>query len=142
MRPLAVLLLAAVLGLTVGCGPREPSGGAQEARGRIAASGSTALLPLVKTAAEEFQRLHPGLTVDVTGGGSFVGLQQVAEGTVHIGMSDVPAPADDPVYRNLKPHVVAGAPIVFVVHPGVPVESLTREQLAGILTGRIGNWKE
>jgi len=141
-RLIAMLLFGTVLVLLAGCGPREPSGGASQLKGRITASGSTALLPLVKTAAEEFQRLHPGVTVEVTGGGSFVGLKQVAEGTVHIGMSDVPAPADDPLYRGLKPHVVAGAPVVFIVHPGVPVDSLTREQLAGILTGKFTNWKQ
>ncbi|MDP3043848.1 MAG: phosphate ABC transporter substrate-binding protein [Eubacteriales bacterium] len=104
--------------------------------------GSTALLPLVRTAADMFMEIHPEITVNVSGGGSFTGLAQVASGYISIGTSDVPAPPDDPFYTDLVEHVIAIAPFVIIVHNDVQVDNLTHEQLVGIFTGRITNWQE
>lgn len=114
-----------------------PAGG--QLSGKITASGSTALLPLVKQAANEFQKLHPNLTIDVSGGGSGTGLKQVSEGTVNIGNSDVEAGNEFP---GLVDHQVAIAPFVLIVNNSVTVDNLTKEQAGKIFTGQIKNWKE
>ena len=57
----AALLLAFSLG-----GPALPA----FADTSITAAGSTALLPLVKEAADEYQRAHPDVKISVSGGGS------------------------------------------------------------------------
>ncbi len=62
--------------------------------GTVSASGSTALLPLLKPAQEEFQKLHDKVNINIAGGGSFTGMNQVAEGSVQIGNSDVNLPND------------------------------------------------
>jgi len=94
---------------------------------------------LVKQAANEFQKLHPNLTIDVSGGGSGTGLKQVSEGTVNIGNSDVEAGDDFP---GLVDHQVAIAPFVLIVNNSVTVDNLTKEQAGKIFTGQIKNWKE
>lgn len=131
MRKILIVLIGVVLPLTTGCWDKP-----------VTAVGSTAMLPLVKMAADQFMTAHPEITVNVSGGGSFTGLSQVASGYVDIGNSDVPAPADDPVYAGLVEHVVAFAPFAIIAHPGVDVDDLSHNQLVGILTGEITNWRE
>lgn len=137
------MILALVLAVVaVGCGVNK---GTQEeeqaARLKITVSGSTALLPLVSQAKTNYEKVNPGITVNVTGGGSFTGLQQVAEGVVDIGNSDVLL---TPEYENrgLIDHLVAVAPFVIITHPDVKVDSLSSEQLIDIFTGKITDWKE
>lgn len=113
----------------------------KELQGTVTAVGSTALLPLVKQAAAEFMAKYPKVTINVSGGGSFTGLSQVAAGAADIGNSDVFA-TDDLKNKNLVDHQVAIAPFLIVTHPKVTVDSLTQEQLIGIFTGKITNWKE
>lgn len=111
---------------------------AADLSGNVTASGSSALLPIVKQAADEFMKKNPGVTVQVSAGGSGAGLQQVKDGVVNIGNSDVFAEDNS----GLTDHQVAIAPFLFVVNPDVKVTSLTKEQLIGIYTGRVKNWKE
>jgi phosphate transport system substrate-binding protein len=43
---------------------------------------------------------------------------------------------------EIKSHKVGQEPVLFVVHPSNPVTSLTADQLKGILTGKITQWKD
>ena len=135
---LAILLLAALV--LSGCGSRPKADPNDPLAGTITASGSTALLPLASLAAEIFMEEHLNVTVNVSGGGSYNGLQQVASGAVHIGNSDVPATGE--LAEGLVEHKVAIAPFLIIVHPENPVEGLTIEQLAAILRGELTNWRE
>lgn len=58
-----------------------------ELSGEIAISGAFALYPLVVKWAEEFQKLHPKVIVDVTAGGTGKGVTDVLSETVDIGMA-------------------------------------------------------
>ncbi|MCL6559624.1 MAG: phosphate ABC transporter substrate-binding protein [Firmicutes bacterium] len=142
MRRFLVLLL--VLGMvTGGCGGERNARGTQEgAAGKVTVMGSTALLPMAKDAAARFMAANQKVTVNVSGGGSFTGLQQVAAGAVDIGISDIEPPAGDPAYRGLVDHVVAVAPFLLITHPEVGVDNLTKEEAVGVFTGRIKNWRE
>ena len=139
----ALTLSAAIL---AGCGGASDKQAAStsastELSGKIAASGSTALLPLLKPAQEEFQKAHGKVTVNIAGGGSFTGMNQVAEGSVQIGNSDVELPGE---YKDkgLVDHKVVVEPFVFITNKDNKVDNLTKDQVVGILTGKIQNWKE
>lgn len=112
-----------------------------ELSGTVTASGSSALLPLVKQAAQEFMEKNPKVTVNVTAGGSGTGLKNVADGTSDIGNSDIEA---GPEYKDkgLVDHVVAIAPFALIVNKDVNVDNVTKQQAADIFTGKITNWKE
>ena len=103
----------------------------------ITAAGSTALLPFVKAAADEYQTLHPEVQISVTGGGSGVGITQVAAKAIDLGDSDIPAAG----HPELLDHRVAVVGFAVVVNPGVGVAALTRRQVQGIFSGEITNWK-
>ena len=139
----ALALSAAML--ITGCGGGQSassgSGAATELSGKVSASGSTALLPLLKPAQEEFQNKNAKVTVNVAGGGSFTGMNQVAEGSVDIGNSDVNLP-DEYKDKGLVDHKVVVEPFVFIVDKANKVDNLTNDQVVGILTCKITNWKE
>ncbi|MCY7411388.1 MAG: extracellular solute-binding protein [Chitinophagales bacterium] len=54
--------------------------------GKISLSGAYALYPMAVKWAEEFQKLHPGVKIDVQGGGAGKGMTDVLSGTVSLGM--------------------------------------------------------
>ena len=141
---MGTLLVSASM-LLAGCGgggsQQAASSGGEKISGKISASGSTALLPLLKSAQEAFQDKYKDVTVNVAGGGSFTGMNQVAEGSVDIGDSDVNLP-DEYKDKGLVDHKVVVEPFVFIVDKANKVDNLTKNQVIGILTGKITNWKE
>lgn len=141
---MSALMISAAMVFT-GCGGSQSTSGSAGAdhaiSGKISASGSTALLPLLKPAQEEFQNQHEKVTVNVAGGGSFTGMNQVAEGSVDIGNSDVNLP-DEYKDKGLIDHKVVVEPFVFIVDKANKVDNLTKQQVVDILTGKITNWKD
>ena len=121
------------------------SGGSSS--GQLTIAGSSALLPLIQEAANEFQKMHPEVQITVTAGGSGAGRSQVCGGQVDIGNSDVPLSADEktkldcPDAVETAVAIQAFAPVANKQGPG-SVTSLTKEQLVGIFTGQITNWQE
>src|SRR5690349_1187936 len=57
--------------------------------GKLTLAGSSALLPLMQAAAQQFQTKNPGAQITVTAGGSGAGRTQVCQGKLDIGDSDV-----------------------------------------------------
>lgn len=105
--------------------------------GTITIAGSTALLPLVKEAAGDYQRAHPAVKITVSGGGSATGLTQVAAGAVTIGDSDIRA-----TEPGLEDHRVAVVAFAVAGNPANGVKSLTKEQLRDVFAGKVANWKQ
>jgi phosphate transport system substrate-binding protein len=104
----------------------------------ISIAGSTALLPLVKDAAGEYQDAHKDVKISVSGGGSGTGINQVAAKAVDIGDSDITAPQHPELHDNR----VAVVGFAVVTHPAVNVKSLSKQQLRDIFSGKVANWKE
>lgn len=147
MKKTIGLALTMMVGMSLmaGCGGNEKKAAAPKAgakvEGKVTASGSSALLPLLKVGQEEFYKKHDKVTVNISGGGSFTGQKQAASGAVNIGNSDVPLAADLKD-KGMVDTSLVGIPFVFVTNKDVSVDSLTNQQLVDILTGKIKNWKE
>lgn len=114
--------------------------------GSLTAAGSSALLPLVEDAAKSFQEKNDKVSISVSGGGSGAGLKQVSEGAIDIGNSDVAAAEklDEAQAKELVDHKVCVITMAPVVNKAVAekVDNLTKDQMIGVFTGKIKNWKE
>jgi phosphate transport system substrate-binding protein len=155
LRLLAVPAIAGLALVACGSDNNNGTGGAPSASatptgtptpapcvaGSITASGSTALQPLVKKAADLYQAKCAGATITVSGGGSSTGLSNVASGVSDIGDSDVPvsnAKSVDPT--TVKDNQVAVAVFAIIANPGAGVTGVTTAQAQGIFAGTITNW--
>ncbi|HEX2937632.1 MAG TPA: phosphate ABC transporter substrate-binding protein [Ruminiclostridium sp.] len=112
--------------------------------GSLTLDGSSALQPLAQAAADNLKKDNPNLSITVNAGGSGKGLTDVYNKTVDIGNSDVEASEklSSDKATQLVDHKVCIIGIATVVNPDVKVDSLTKDQLIGIFTGKIKNWKE
>lgn len=115
--------------------------------GSIQVKGSTTVLPLMQKAAEAFMKANPGLSISISGGGSSNGAKALIDGTTDIAMmsrdmksSEIQKATDNG--RKPEQFIVALDCIVPVVNPDNPVSKLTKEQLFGIYTGKLTNWKD
>jgi phosphate transport system substrate-binding protein len=113
--------------------------GSTKLSGTVRISGSSTMRPMATVLASEFQKLHPGVTVSVQGGGSGQGLKDVKEGRSEIGMVSRALTAEE---RDWLPFVIARDGIAVVIHADNPVAALSNEQVAGIYTRKIANWRE
>jgi len=114
--------------------------------GAISASGSSALYPLVSMAATQFKKDNPGVSMNVTAGGSGTGLNNVLSGTVDIGNSDVYAEeklsAGDAAKLTDHKVCIIGVSVIVNSDVGGMLKSLSKDQLKGIFGGQIKNWKD
>lgn len=138
---MGVGLLSVGLLILAGCGGDGSKQSQTQLEGQVTASGSTALLPLLKIGQEEFQKENAKVTINISGGGSFTGQNQVSSGAVDIGNSDVPLQASLEG-KGLVEHKLVGIPFVFITNKNVDVNNLSSDEVIGILTGKIKNWKE
>jgi phosphate transport system substrate-binding protein len=109
--------------------------------------GSDTMLPLTQKLAEQFMKANNDKKVTVNGGGSGVGLSALVENTTDIAMASRRIKFSEKqkmqeTGRTSKEVIVAYDALAVVVNPANKVTNLTREQLEGIFTGKITNWKQ
>lgn len=109
--------------------------------------GSDTVLPLSQKEAENYMKKNPSATITVTGGGSGVGISALLAGTTDIAQASRKIKFDEKQKlqadgKSIKEVIVAYDALAVVVHPSNKISKLTREQLEGIFTGKIKNWKE
>lgn len=120
---------------------------AQNSGKTLQIKGSDTMVNLGQAWAEEFMRLHPEVSIAVTGGGSGTGIAAIISGTCDLAQSsrditDEEKAKAEKSGSTVVETIVAYDGIAVVVHPSNPVSKLTLEQLGDIFTGKITNWKE
>lgn len=149
-KMMALALASTALIAAAGCGgnsePAKSGASGAKVTGQVTSSGSSALLPLVKDAAAKFKSKNPEVSLTLNAGGSGTGLKQVAEGSVNIGNSDVPAEKKLPAEKakGLVDHKVCTMTVAAIINKDIAdkVKSLTSQQLQDVFTAKVTNWKE
>lgn len=139
------VLLLLLLALSAGCSGSWLA--RHKNRSVISIKGSDTVLPLVQREAEIYMLQDSVPSLEVTGGGSGVGIKALLESTTDIAMSSRALSTDEKISFKAAQIDIVQQPIAYdalavVVHPSNPVKQLTREQIERIYTGRITNWKE
>jgi phosphate transport system substrate-binding protein len=136
MKPYTILLGAALLAALTA-----------PAKATVSLKGSDTILPLAQALAEEYQAIHKNSEISVTGGGSGVGLTALINGNTDI--ADASRPIQPKEYDQAKakgflPKAtrVAKDGICVILNKAMGVHTLTMQQIGGIYSGRINNWKE
>ncbi|MCL0085654.1 phosphate ABC transporter substrate-binding protein [Thermodesulfovibrionales bacterium] len=114
---------------------------------RLVVAGSTTVLPIVSEASAPFMERHPDIRVSVRGGGSSAGIAAFIDGVIDIATSSRPmteAEIKRAREKGIDPlrHAIAGVGNAIIVHPANPVSNLSSEQIKGIFTGEIVDWRE
>ncbi len=110
-------------------------------QGTVATNGSTALGPLVKKVATDYQNKCSGANISTALTGSGAGLTAVSSGNAQIGNSDIFADATK--FPGLVDHQVTIVDFAVVVNSKVTgVTNLTAAQIKDIFAGKATNWKQ
>ena len=121
----------------------EPTTPPEPESKELTLAGSTSVQPVAENLANAFMAMHPDVVITVQGGGSSVGVKSAGEGAVDIGNASRKVKDEEFVeYPDLVVHTVARDGIAIVVHPDVPVDGLTKDQVKGIYEGSISMWDE
>ena len=113
----------------------------------ITVKGSDTMVNLSQKWAEEYMKLHPEVSIQVTGGGSGTGVASLLNKTTEIANSSrelKPAELETAKTKGVTPftYQVALDGIAVIVHPKSKIDSLTVKQVSDIFAGKIKNWKQ
>jgi phosphate transport system substrate-binding protein len=109
----------------------------------IKISGSTTVLPIVQKAADQYMAAHPDADIQITGGGSGVGIQAIGAKTVDIGMTSREVTKDEMTkYPSFVVTTVAQDGIAVIVNPSNEIKFITQDQVKNIYLGTITKWTE
>jgi len=109
--------------------------------------GSDTVLPISQLEAETYMKKNSNTSITVTGGGSGVGISAILRGTTDIAQSSRKMKIEEKqkmidAGKVVKEVIIANDALSVIVNHGNKVSQLTKEQLQGIFTGKIINWKD
>jgi phosphate transport system substrate-binding protein len=142
-----VLAILAIVGLCLLVGSAGPAPASAQAR-NISIKGSDTMVLLGQRWAETYMKKNPGVTIQVTGGGSGVGIAALINGTTDIAEASRPMKDAEKTQLQQKRGVavvelpVALDGLAVYVHEKNPLTELSIEQLRKIYTGTAKNWKD
>jgi len=130
----------------ISCGGKKATSSKGDLSGNISVSGAFALYPLAVKWAEEFQKLHPDVHIDMSAGGAGKGMTDVLADVVDLGMvsREVYAPE---LEKGAVPIAVAKDAVVITINAANPhaaqlkKHGISREAAAKIwITGEYTTW--
>jgi phosphate transport system substrate-binding protein len=138
---LVALLIASIV--VAGCTDNGSKTPAAPSKQSIKISGSTTVLPIVQKAADQYMTIHPEADIQISGGGSGVGIQAIGSRTVDIGMSSREVTKDERAkYPSFVVTSVAQDGIAIIVNPSNGIQNITLDQIRDIYSGNIVTWNQ
>ena len=117
-------------------------------KGRVTVKGSDTMVILVQLLAEEYMARYRGKIIQVTGGGTGIGVAGLINKVTDIANASRPLTSDERERikkswgkepREIK---IALDGITIYVHPDNPIKEISLEQLKSIYTGKVKSWKD
>ena len=141
MLTLAALLIASIA--VAGCTDTGSKTPVTPSKQTLKISGSTTVLPIVQKAADQYMTSHPEADIQVSGGGSGVGIQAIGAGTVDIGMSSREVTKDELAkYPSFVVTSIAQDGIAVIVNPANGIQNITLDQIRDMYSGKIATWNQ
>jgi phosphate transport system substrate-binding protein len=103
----------------------------------VVVGGSSNPAGAIKAAAKAFMATNAAVDVKVDTTSSGAGIAALKAGTIDVAMSDVEI--DDPDFTD---HRIGWLGMAIIAGPNTGVKGVTREQMIGIYSGKVKNWKE
>ena len=109
--------------------------------------GSAAMQRALRQLTDEFQRQNPSVLFSIRGGGSTIGVAEIAQGEADIAASTLLPPLEDAAsVGSAGASALVRTPVginglAIVVHPSNAVRDLSLVQLRDIFSGRVLNWQ-
>jgi len=136
----AAATAASTVASTAAATPAATSSGQKQT---ITISGSTTVLPIVQKAADQYMAAHSDADIQVSGGGSGVGIQAIGAKTVDIGMSSREVTsAEKAKYPAFNIITVAHDGIAVIVNPQNEIQYITPDQVKNVYLGKVTKWTE
>jgi phosphate transport system substrate-binding protein len=142
------ILLAALLIISTASGCASSDTDDNDGRAVLRIKGSDTMLLLTLRWAEDFMRIHSRVAVYAEGGGTETGIDALIDGRADLCAASRPLRAEE-VRRLLQKRGSLGISILtakdalsIYLHPDNPVSNLTMEEISGLFTGRVRNWKD
>jgi phosphate transport system substrate-binding protein len=138
---LVVLTLILALGAFTACASKTEAPVSEALAGKVVIAGSTSVQPLSEELANAFMAINPGVTVEVQGGGSGVGIKAAQDKIADFGASSRELNTEEQA-AIVNQYLIAKDGVAIVLDPANTVSDLTLDQIKMIFTGKITNWKE
>ena len=106
---------------------------------KLVLTGSSTIAPLAAEIGKRFESLHSHVRVDVQTGGSSRGISDARAGLADIGMASRALKEDE---KDLLSFTIALDGISVILNKANHVETLDKQQIIDIYTGKIVNWKD
>lgn len=103
----------------------------------VVLAGSTSVQPFAEILAEAYMALHPGITIDIQGGGSASGIKAAQTGTASIGMSSRSLTDQE---KDLWSVEIARDGLAVILNPANGITNLTLSQVRDIYSGAVSEW--
>jgi phosphate transport system substrate-binding protein len=150
--PCVMALLLAICFTQAGCGKRGNAGGGSGSASATSIQniGSDTMVNLAQAWAEEYHKVDPSVSVEVSGGGSGIGIAALLNGTCDIANSSrklEPAEVEKAKAKygtDPKEFMVGYDALSIFVHKNNPLSEISLEQLAEIYKegGNISKWSQ
>lgn len=114
---------------------------ASDLSGSITMAGSTSMEKYANALAEVFMEKYPNVSVQAEFTGSSAGVEAVLAGQCDIGNSSRSLKEEEKE-KGAAENIVAIDGIAVVTDPSNTAADLTKDQLTGIYTGKVTNWKD
>jgi len=129
------LALFAALLILLGAGGCKSS--SQTISRPLCIAGSTSVQPFAEKLAEVYMHRHPGVRIDVQGGGSSAGIYAATQGAADLGASSRELLGEE---KKLLEIPIAFDGIAVIVHPSNPLTTITLAEIRKIFSGAANNW--